>query len=371
MLRAQRLALAITLAVLPLRSAVASEAAVDLAQVRAFVEKERESQKVPGLSVAVVVGDQLVWSQGFGLANLESGLRASGATRYRIGSVSKPIVATALMQLVEQGKVDLDAEIQDYVPQFPRKRWPVRLRHLVGHSSGIRHYKGQEFRSRRRYTDLIEPLDIFKDDPLLFEPGAKVSYSTYGFNMVANVVENVGGLPIDEYMRKHVYGPAWMNDTGVEDQAEIQPGRAGWYLTPAHGRRVNAPYVDLSNKYAGGAITSTVEDLARFHIALQRGRLLSDESLEAMYTNQRLASGKRQKYGISWVVERVRLKGFGQCRRVGHSGGSMGANTLLRRYPDQGMAFMVVANHQAQLGRILDGLEQRFVPVAAKRSRAH
>ena len=213
--------------------------------------------------MAVVAHGHLVWSEGFGFADLESGMRATGSTIYRIGSVSKPVVGTALMQLVEQGKMDLDAELQTYVPEFPRKRWPLTIRHLVTHTSGIRHYAGDEFASMKRYNDLLSPIEIFAADPLLFEPGTRYSYSTYGFNLVANVVENVGGMPMADYMARYVYEPAWMNNTAMEDQREIQLGRAKWYETDRSGAWVNAPYADLSNKYSGGGITSTVEDLCR------------------------------------------------------------------------------------------------------------
>ncbi len=335
-----------------------------LDSVRAFLEYELIQQHLPGFSVAVVVNDQLVWSDGFGFADLEAGDRATGSTIYRIGSVSKPVVGTALMQLVEQGLVDLDAGLQSYIPEFPPKRWPVTVRHLVTHTSGIRHYRGDEFLSLRRYDDLVEPMKIFADDPLLFEPGARYSYSTYGFNLVANVVENVSGLPIEEYMRKHVYEPAWMNSTGLEDWTALQAGRAKWYST-RDGEWVNEPYVDLSNKYAGGGITSTVEDLCRLHIAYARGHLLRSRTIEQMYTPQPLADGSIGGYGLSWRVGELELPDGTSARTVQHSGGSVGANTLFIRFPDHGFAVAVVANHGARLSRITNGVISRFFEAGA------
>jgi CubicO group peptidase (beta-lactamase class C family) len=339
------------------------ESAVD--SFRVFVQSELERQNIPGLSIALVVDDQLVWSEGFGFADLESGARTTGSTIYRIGSVSKPVVGTALMQLWEQGKVDLDADIRTYVPQWPAKRWPITVRHLLTHTSGIRHYRGNEFASTTHYDDLVGPLDIFKDDELLFEPGEKFSYSTYAFNIVANIVESVGGLPIEEYMRKHVYGPAWMNNTGLEDWAEIQAGRSRWYERRRDGSFLNAIYVDLSNKYAGGGITSTVEDLARLHIAYARGVVLKPETIEAMYTNQKMNDGTVGGYGLSWRVDLVRMPDGTQTRRVHHSGGSVGANTLFWRFPDRGLALAIVANAGASLSRILQGVIDRLYEAGA------
>jgi CubicO group peptidase (beta-lactamase class C family) len=343
---------------------VVAQTGVILDELRESMRTQLAEQRIPGFSVAVVAHDQLVWSEGFGFADLESGMRATGSTIYRIGSVSKPVVGTALMQLVEQGKVDLDAELQTYVPEFPRKRWPLTVRHLVTHTSGIRHYLGDEFASMKRYDDLASSIEIFAADPLLFEPGTRYSYSTYGFNLVANVVENVSGMPIEEYMRTHVYEPAWMNSTGLENWTMIQQGRAGWYSTRG-GEWINEPYVDLSNKYAGGGITSTVEDLCRLHIAYARGKLLQPRTIEQMYTNQPMADGTPGSYGLSWRVGEMRLPDGTTARTVQHSGGSVGANTLFIRFPDQGFAIAVVANHGANLSRITSGVLDLFFQAGA------
>lgn len=332
-----------------------------LSEVRAFVQAERESQRIPGLSLSLVIADQLVWSEGFGFANLETGLRATGSTIYRIGSVSKPLVGTALMQLVEDGKIDLEADIRDYVPQWPEKRWSIQVHHLMTHTSGIRHYRGAEFLSMRHYEDLATPLDIFKDDPLLFKPGTRHSYSTYGFNIVANLVEDASGQPISEYMRERVYEPAWMNNTALEDHRSLQIGRSHWYETDTAGKWVNAPFVDLTNKYAGGGITSTVEDLARWHIAYARGRLLQSETIAEMYRPRTLEDGSKHGYGLSWRVQEVELPNGSKTRQVSHSGGSVGANTLFLRYPDLGMAIAVIANHRAQLSKITSGVMARVL----------
>lgn len=355
-------ALILMTGIIPVPASAQTGAVLDT--VRSFVQGELEEQHIPGLSVAVVVNDQLVWSEGFGYADLESGDRATGSTIYRIGSVSKPVVGTALMQLVERGLVDLDADIRTYIPEFPLKRWTVTLRHLMTHTSGIRHYRGDEYLSMRHYDDLIEPMKIFSADTLLFEPGTRYSYSTYGFNLVANVVENVSGMPIEEYMQTHVYKPAWMNSTGLEDLTAIHQGRAKWYLTRG-GEWFNAPYVDLSNKYAGGGITSTVADLCRLHIAYARGGLLQPRTIEQMYTNQPLSDGSIGQYGLSWRVGQARLPDGTTARTVQHSGGSVGANTLFIRFPDQGFAIAIVANHRANLGRITNGLINLFFRAGA------
>src|SRR5919109_3491269 len=178
--------------------------------VRIAAEGHRQSG-APGMSVAVVLDDRLAWSDGFGLADVENDVPARANTVYRIASISKPIAATAVMQLVERGRVSLDDPIQKYVPRFPAKGdQTITVRHLLTHTSGIRHYRGGEMESSREYETVIDALSIFQDDPLLFAPGTKYSYSTYAYNLLGAVVEAASGLNFETYLRTQVWGPAGM-----------------------------------------------------------------------------------------------------------------------------------------------------------------
>ncbi|MGW8283054.1 MAG: serine hydrolase domain-containing protein, partial [Gemmatimonadota bacterium] len=150
---------------------------------RAILEMMRTERGVPGLSAAVGIDGRIVFAEGFGWADLENRSPATAATKFRIGSVSKPLTAAAIGILVERGKLDLDTAVQAYVPDFPDKRWPVTSRLVAGHLAGIRHYDGEEFLSTRRYETVSEGLEIFADDPLLFEPGERFQYSSYGWNL--------------------------------------------------------------------------------------------------------------------------------------------------------------------------------------------
>src|SRR5262249_35383742 len=166
---------------------------------------------IPGLSVAVVVDHKLQWSNGYGLADVENFVPAKAMTAYRLGSISKPITAAAVMQLVERGKLDLDAPIQKYCPAVPKKPWPGTVRELLGHLSGVRPYKGEEFASTRHYNGVLEGLEMFKDDPLLFEPGTKYSYTTHGYAVLGCAVEGASGIRFEEYVRDNVFKPAGMD----------------------------------------------------------------------------------------------------------------------------------------------------------------
>ncbi len=183
-------------AVAPVSNAQAAPTAIALAKDYSKAEeharavaKELLGRGIPGLAVAVAVDGRIVYSEGFGFADLEERVPVWPTTKFRIGSVSKPLAAVALLQLVEQGKLDLDAPVQRYVPSFPDKGAPITTRMLAGHLGGIRHYKDDENLSAKHYNNVLEGLKIFKDDPLVAPPGTKFSYSSYGFNLLSAVVQ--------------------------------------------------------------------------------------------------------------------------------------------------------------------------------------
>lgn len=322
---------------------VASSAAQSgLAAVEQLLAEGHRQSGAPGMSAAVVLDDKLAWSGGAGLADVENQVAARGDTVYRIASISKPIAATAVMQLVERGRVRLDDPVQQYVPAFPAKgEQRVTVRHLLTHTSGIRHYRDGEMESRESYETVASALAIFKDDPLLFAPGTKYSYSTYAYNLLGGVVESASGVSFEEYLRTQVWGPAGMQATYFDHVSAIIPKRARQYVRAGREWR-NAPYADLSNKWAGGGMLSTAEDLARFHIALNTGKLLKPASLQEMYTANRLAAGAETTYGLGWNVS----KDDRGRTWIAHGGGATGGTTYLLRDPARKLAVAIVSNVQ-------------------------
>lgn len=296
---------------------------------------------VPGLSAAVATGDSVVWMQGFGLADVEQAVPVRPETVFRIASISKPITATAVMQLVERGLVSLDDPIQRYVPSFPRKpQGEVRVRHLLTHTSGIRHYRGAEFSLAESFPTLDRAIAVFRHDPLEFAPGEKYLYSTYGYNLLQGVVEAASGRGFDEYLRSNIFLPAGMTSTFLEYPQELVRYRGRQYVRGAlPGSWLNAPYVDNGVKWAGGGIISTASDIARFAIALDAGRLLKPETLERMYLSARLTNGNITGYGLGWMVSQDGVRTI-----VAHSGGAMGGTTYLIRDPKARTAAVLLAN---------------------------
>jgi len=316
-------------------------------QIEALVAAEMARQKIPGMSVAVVSGGQPRWAAGYGMQDVENNVPAKASTVYRLGSISKPITAVAVMQLFERGRLDLDAPVQKYCPAFPEKQWPVTTRQVLGHLSGIRHYKSdEEFNSTRFYASVAEGLNMFKDDPLLFEPGTKYSYTTHGYSVLGCVVEGASGQKFADFVRENVFKPAAMERIRVDSVADIIRDRAQGYRITDKGELTNSPLADNSYKVPGGGFVSTVEDLAKFAAALQAHKLLKRETTELMYTRQKTKDGKDTSYGLGWGVgER------GGKRSVGHSGAQQRVSTFLHMLPEQGVAVVLMSNlENARLG---------------------
>jgi len=288
---------------------------------------------IPGLSIAVAIDGKVVYSEGFGFADLEQRIPVSPSTRFRIGSISKPLTAVGLVLLVEQGKVDLDAPVQKYVPSFPDKGALITARLLAGHLAGIRHYKDDEFEISRHYSNVLDGLKIFADDPLVSPPGTKFNYSSYGFNLLSAVIQSASGDEFLRYMQGHVFGPLDLGNTVPDQNADIVTHRSRFYELEKDGAVKNAPYVDNSYKWAGGGFLSTTEDLVHFGSALLRPGFLKPESLALLFTSQRTKDGAETGYGIGWHVG----KSPSGKRVFEHAGGSVGGTSQLILYPDSGL----------------------------------
>lgn len=314
--------------------------AVAIDSARARIAADMERLGIPGIQAAVAVDGEIVWSEGFGYADLENRVPVWPHTRLRIASISKALTAAGVGRLVEDGKLDLDAPVQEYVPSFPEKeKGTVTTRLVAGHLAGIRHYRGDEFSSRKHYDDVVEALEIFADDTLQTPPGEEYAYSTYGWNLVSAVVQGAAGVPYLRYMREAVIEPAGMGSTVAEHVDSIIAHRARFYARQDDSVLVNAPYVDLSNKWAGGGYLSTAEDLVRYGVALLDGTLLEPETVDLLWTSQETSGGEETGYGIGWRVGTV--EGH---RSVSHTGGAMGGGGILVLYPEDGVVVGMLEN---------------------------
>lgn len=331
-----------------------------IAIIEARIEAAMARLGVPGVAAAVVARHELVWSSPFGEADLENHVPVRTDTMFRLGSISKPVTATAVLQLVERGKLDLDAPVQRYVPSFPEKPWPVTPRLLLAHLAGIRHYQQGEFGSTRRYSGATEALHIFRDDALAHEPGTRFLYTTYGYNLLGCTVEGASGQSFMDYVRANVFEPAGMFTARDDDAQALIPHRAQGYLKNGAGELRNSGLADTSNKVPGGGMCATVEDVARFAMALQGGVLLDRESLARMLTRQKTRDGKPVGYGLGFfLTERDGVK------EAWHTGGQQRVSNVLYMQPDRRIAVVLLTNLEG-IGPQLTDLAREIAAVVAR-----
>ena len=342
--------------------------------VDASIAKAMDEHGIPGLSVAVAVENQLLLSRGYGKSDVENNISVTAETKFRTASIAKSMTAVAIMSLADEGKIDLDAEVQEYCSSYPKKRWPVTTRQLLGHLGGVRHYKSAaETTSTKHYFTLSSALETFKDDPLSHEPGSKYLYTTFGYNLLGNVAEGASRKNFVELLDQRIFAPAKMRQTVADNQFAIIPNRSRGYIRPKRssalynglvrwpskaveaedvkeptaleGHRTglyNAPLHDTSMKIPGGGLLSTAGDLVRFAIALNGDQILSPESREEMWTSQSINSGKETGYGLGWRVSKRRGR-----KQVWHTGGQAGTSTILLLVPETGTTVAIMCNLQS------------------------
>ena len=332
-------------------------------EARALVRADRAARGYPGIAVAVSVDGETVWSEGFGYANLEHRVPMQPAVKFRVGSISKSLTAAAVARLVEDGRLDLDAPIQDYVPSFPEKAHPITARQLGGHLAGIRHYRGDENFIRDPYPTVLDGLSIFADDPLLHEPGSAFAYTSYGFNLLSAVVEGAAKQPFLDTMREAVFRPLGLRDTVADFVTPIIPGRTSYYVRDA-GRVVNAPWVDNSYKWAGGGFLSTTEDILAFANAHLDDGYLSEASRKLLFTEQKTRDGEGVGYGLGWFI-RTREDGR---RLLSHSGGSVGGTSLMVMEPESRVVVVGLINLTRANNDVVREVLDLFIDAAASRT---
>ena len=273
---------------------------------------------------------------------------------YRWASISKPVTAALALLLAEEGKVSLDVTARSLVPEFPEKRWPITLEHLLCNQAGIVHYQHGPKGPKREYDDpdpfrdRVRALDVFCDSPLLFEPGTDHSYSTHGFALAGAVLERAGEARFRDLVAERIAEPMNMTTFRPDFQSDDIPRRASGYVQLQDGRVIESGDSNVAWKLPGGGWISTVGDLARFGAGIVGEELLSPEDRERMFTPRTTSQGEPTGYGLGIGV-RVR----GDHRFVSHSGGQRKASTFLLLEPDLRLGVALMSNTE---GMSLGGL---------------
>jgi serine beta-lactamase-like protein LACTB, mitochondrial len=344
---------------------------------------EIEASGVPSLQIAVGRGGTILFEGAFGLADLENAVLATPESRYRTASLSKWFSATAAMRLAEQGRLDIDAPVQKYCPQYPQKPWPVTSRQLMNHTAGVRNYRDyaremakaateadrQRIARERdraavswttRYANVIDPIGVFANEPLEFQPGTAHRYTSFGYRVLGCVIVGAAGRPYSDVLQEEIFAPLGMESTRGDDQWEIIPGRVGLYQYDRGAVR-RADYRDVSENLAGGGHLSTAGDLVSFGMAFQEGRLVSKDTRALMETPSQVSQrdSPYAPYGLG-----VKTYTFAGETVLGHDGTQQGATTILVYAPKDGTTIAILANAFGWPWANMQGLAEKLIAIA-------
>jgi CubicO group peptidase (beta-lactamase class C family) len=322
-----------------------------------FVKAELTRQRIPGMSVAVLLGDSVLLARGYGLANLEHRAPATDSTVYSVGSLSKQFTAAAIVLLSKQGRLRLEEPITRYLPEGSAVWSRVTIRHLLTHTSGIPDDTTLDY--RRDYSENEQVRSAAQ--PLQFEPGELQSYSSTGYDLLGVTIHRVTGLFWGDFVRDQIFGPLGVRTARVNSDTDIVPNRAaGYHLV--NDTLKNAEWVSPSiNAVAGGGLSFTVRDLARWAIGLNHSKVLGRDGLELSWTPVRLNNAGIYPHGLGWNI--FEQRGF---RRIGHSGAWRGMHATIQRYPDFDLTVIVLLNlAQANSEGIAVGIAGLLEPALA------
>ena len=313
--------------------------------------------RVPGISVTVLKEGKTFFQKGYGYADVErKRLVDPRKSIFRIASVSKPIAATALAHMVQEGLINLDSTFYSYVPDYPKKRWDFSIRELAGHTAGIRVYKGKEYGLNEALT-IKHSLNIFKNDPLVFVPGEDVLYTSFDWVMISAAMQEASGIPFEIYVQDKVLNPLGMTNTYVpkrysepserssmvqvnEITATLEKNKVVTFYSKCLASFRKAIPVDNFYKLAGGGYLSTSEDIAKFGQAYLDKKIGVKEKILNQFATTQHIHGKPTYYGLGWQVsEDAKGRAF-----FGHVGNGVGGYSNFFVYPQHQMVVSILIN---------------------------
>jgi CubicO group peptidase (beta-lactamase class C family) len=337
-------------------------------KVDAYVRAEILRERIPGLALGVYRDGTIVKAEGYGLANLEWDVPARADTIFQSGSVGKQFTATAVMMLVEEGKVGLDDPIQKYFPEAPDSWKNIKIRNLLSHTSGLGEYEN----AARTKPDgpFYLRLDMNEDElykritamPMDFQPGEDWSYRNTNYVLLGILIHKVTGKFYGDYLEERIFKPLGMTATRIISDRDIIPHRAAGYEL-VEGQLKNQEWVSPTfNSTADGALYFTVLDLEKWDAALYTEKLLKRSSFEQMWTVMKLNNGQPNKanYGFAWDIKEVNGH-----KVMEHGGAWQGFTTHIARYVDDKLTIVVLTNldaGHAQPGKIAHRVAGMYVP---------
>jgi CubicO group peptidase (beta-lactamase class C family) len=311
-----------------------------LREFESFVRAQMERDRIPGLTIGFLKDGQ-TWVKTFGYADLENKTPTTENSAYRIASTTKTMTGMAIVQLAERGKINLDAEIQTYLPEYPKQKWPVTVRQLLTHLGGGQGPSGLG----PEQVSMKELVARISATPITVEPGTRFIYGTADYNLLAAAIENITGGSFEKYLRENLWLPAGMKDTRIDDIRGLVPNRVRGYDL-ADGEPKNAPFINVSSRIGGGGGTSTVPDLLRWARAVIDGKLVSPKSYEEMLRPVTTSGGRwsgiidaEEYYTLGWMIRPINGNFV-----INHGGSQKGTAAAFFIFPDKRIAVTALAN---------------------------
>lgn len=322
-----------------------------------YIRAELAQQHIPGLALLVSRAGRVIRAQGYGLANVELQVPVKPETIFQSGSVGKQFAATAVMMLVEEGKMGLDDPLTKYFPDAPATWKQVTIRELLSHTAGFTDYP-KDFDMRKDYTE-ADLIKIVEGIPLAFPPGTSWDYSNLGYLTLGIVIHKVTGEFYGDFLQERIFRPLSMSTTRIISEADIVPNRSAGYRL-VKGKLKNQEWVSPTlNTTADGSLYFSILDLAKWDAALYTEKLLKRASLEQMWTVAKLSNGQPNigHYGFGWSIETKNGHHV-----VQHQGAWQGFKTEISRYVDDKLTVVVLVNlDDARLLTLVDKVAEMYL----------
>lgn len=308
------------------------------AKADAILKKLVRKKQVPGIAITITKNGETRFSKGYGFSDVETKTPVEPSkTIFRIGSVSKPIAASCLAKLVAKHKISLTDTLHSCLPEFSKEKYSFTLKQLGGHLAGIRNYKGNEFMNSKPLS-IEEGVALFKNDPLLFQPGQGYSYTSYSWNLLSLALQNVEQKPFEAIVDEEVLRPLGLTHTYPDKQNDISD-LATFYKKSSWRRFVKTQPVNNYFKLAGGGYLSTSEDVAELGNAYLDESFLPKEVIEE-FTSSQMVNDKPTYYGIGWQTS------YDHQKRpyFGHIGNGYGGYGIFYVYPKDRIVVSILMN---------------------------
>lgn len=322
----------------------------DSAAYRLTYAKEKASEILqsylstyPGISIAIGMKNEIIWSQGFGLSDANSETLVTPDHQFRYYSLSKSITGLALAKLIETGQLDINSSVRIYLPDLPEAYDLIKVKHLINHTAGIRHYRKGEWLklSSDQCETTASAINTFINDELRTPPGESHSYSSFGYVLLSHLISKITGLPYEVYVQESILDPLGIKHIALDRSESLD--REVTYYSKWNGKKQKGKIaIDVNNtcKYGGGAFVGTAEALVKLYLGVLNQQVLSQKSLEQYFTAIPTDKGEPTQYafGIGDVTNEAGI------RYHGHSGSAVGAKAILLVYPDINMVMVVLCN---------------------------